>query len=205
MEEASKSHAEQPAVDRRIRKTRKAIRDALEVLLRQENIDQISIKQISSQADIGYTTFFRHFASKELALADLVDCEAREIASKCFLQFACIKAPDAMVLLCEQIEQRREMWTALFTGGAANLLRRRLIDYAAEGEFRLPQESLGLPIKAGAALFIGLCLEVFQWWLLWEPKLTPEQVAVLLNRMFYRDPDGAGDEPAFAKAPFKAV
>ena len=38
--------------------------------------DQISIRDIAAKAEIAYTTFFRHYQSKEALLTDLADDEA---------------------------------------------------------------------------------------------------------------------------------
>ena len=54
-----------PAVDRRVRRTRKQLRDALVALVLERGWDAVSVKNVCERADIGRSTFYVHFADKE--------------------------------------------------------------------------------------------------------------------------------------------
>jgi AcrR family transcriptional regulator len=56
-------------MDRRQRKTRKAIFDAFEQLMNEEHYASVTVGQIIERADIGRSTFYAHFATKD----DLLD------------------------------------------------------------------------------------------------------------------------------------
>lgn len=58
-------------MDRRQRKTRKAIFDAFISLLSERNYDRITVEQILERADVGRATFYAHFETKEYLLTDL--------------------------------------------------------------------------------------------------------------------------------------
>jgi AcrR family transcriptional regulator len=51
--------------DRRVRKTRQQLRDALISLILERGWDEVSIQEICSRADVGRSTFYVHFADKE--------------------------------------------------------------------------------------------------------------------------------------------
>ena len=57
--------------DRRITKTRKAIYDAFLQSLNQKNFETITVQEIIDLADVGRSTFYSHYESKELLLDEL--------------------------------------------------------------------------------------------------------------------------------------
>ena len=59
------------AQDRRITKTRKAIYAAFFQLLNQKNFETITVQEIIDLADVGRSTFYSHYESKELLLDEL--------------------------------------------------------------------------------------------------------------------------------------
>ena len=58
-------------MDRRQRKTRQAIYDAFESLMEEEHYSQITVAQIIERADIGRSTFYDHFETKDDLLSQM--------------------------------------------------------------------------------------------------------------------------------------
>lgn len=176
--------ANEATMDRRMRKTRRAIREALQSLLQSNAIEQITIKDIAAEADIGYTTFFRHFATKEAALADLADSEAAELLAYSFPLLESEDSRASCVALCRHVEEKRRVWSALLTSGAAGLVREALAAHTVERSKGWPDKRTWLPAGVGTSLIIGLTVEVLTWWLAHTPEFSAEQVAEIMDRLF---------------------
>ena len=90
-------HAQQ--LDRRQRKTRKAIYDAFEALMRDAHYGTVTVAQIIERADVGRSTFYAHFETKD----DLLDQMCREMFDHIFegVNEYCVTHP---TLVTESIE-----------------------------------------------------------------------------------------------------
>lgn len=58
--------------DRRIQRTRKALRDALHSLVLDRGYDDLSVQDITDKANLGRATFYLHYREKEELLEDLL-------------------------------------------------------------------------------------------------------------------------------------
>ncbi|MEM7801216.1 MAG: TetR/AcrR family transcriptional regulator, partial [Chloroflexota bacterium] len=59
-------------MDRRIKRTRKLLGNALIELMQHKTLAEIAVREITERADVAYSTFFRNFESKEALLLDVM-------------------------------------------------------------------------------------------------------------------------------------
>ena len=52
-------------VDRRVRRTRRLLRDACIALILEKGYETITVEEITERADVGRTTFYMHYRDKE--------------------------------------------------------------------------------------------------------------------------------------------
>lgn len=57
--------ARQPVQDRRVQKTHKVLRDALDSLIREKSYDSIAVREILDRANVGRSTFYTHYRDKD--------------------------------------------------------------------------------------------------------------------------------------------
>lgn len=66
--------------DRRIHKSKKALKDAMTSLMKKKDIKSITITEIVSLADLNRGTFYKHYQYKEELLNDIIDDVISDLA-----------------------------------------------------------------------------------------------------------------------------
>ena len=79
METGSQRGERLPSDDRRVRRTRRALAEALVALTSTQPYETIHIRDITERADVGYATFFRHYASKDDLMLDVFEDIVRDL------------------------------------------------------------------------------------------------------------------------------
>src|SRR5512133_4407009 len=67
------------ALDRRARRTRKQLKEALFALVLEKGYDGVTIEDITERADLGRTTFYLHYRDKEELLLESIDSISEEL------------------------------------------------------------------------------------------------------------------------------
>jgi len=173
---------EAPGDARQVR-SRQALATALLALLEERPFDQLTIREISARAGIGYATFFRHFPTKEALLGDVA---SDEIARLLALTMPILDSADSLEstrVLCAYVDAHRGVWSALLTGGAAAIVREEFIRQARA----LPQAAANakdwLPQDLGVVHGTGGTFDLLAWWLAQERRHTPDEIAAILHRL----------------------
>jgi AcrR family transcriptional regulator len=151
-------------LDQRARRSQEGLRQALLDLLTQRSFDDITVREIAGRADVGYTTFFRHFASKDALLDAVIMMEIQRLTDRALPIYDAADGLGACLALCTYVEEHRTMWSALLTGGAASKVREEmLVQSRSLSASRAIDHSL--PADLGAALAVAVILELLSWWL----------------------------------------
>lgn len=59
--------------DRRVQRSKRLLAEALITLVLERGYEDVSIRDITAQAQVGYATFFRHYADKEALLHEVLN------------------------------------------------------------------------------------------------------------------------------------
>ena len=175
-------------MDRRQRKTREAIFRAFEKLLSEKSINKITVNDIIEQADIGRTTFYDHFETKDALLKELNNelfCHIFDCMDKSNVEhnhiFSC-DAPDSVFLhLFQHIYkndnhifellscQNNDMFLNHFKTGLIGLIESKY-------DQLLNKKSTDLPKDFWTNHIATTFVETIRWWLKNKRQQSPETI-----------------------------
>lgn len=171
-------------MDRRQRRTRRAIYDAFESLVREQHYASITVAQIIERADIGRSTFYAHFGTKD----ELLDELCRELFAHVFdgvetdahTHEACETASlEGMLahLLCHLRDDHRGIAGKLLAEGEPHFCAYFREAVGAFFAPRLPERSSWVPADLMQALLVSSFCEAIGWWHASGYEADPQQLA----------------------------
>ena len=160
------ANAPQPP-DRRVQRTRRALRDALLSLLPESGWDDISVQDLCERADVGRSTFYLHFQNKEeLLVGGLSDLRS-------MLRAQAITVGDARpgVLtfvrgLIDHVDEQRKLFRSIVgrrSGHTGQIRFREMVMRLVAEEIALHAAG-GWQRDAGARYVGGALVELLAWW-----------------------------------------
>lgn len=182
--------------DARQQRSDAALREALLKLISRGAYDQITVRDIVAEAGIGYATFFRHYPGKDA----LLDAVAGEEIAALVAMTAPSLSPDGTratsLALARHVAERRAIWTALLTGGAAGRLREQFAQLAAQVPRQSRKPLAWLPVDLGITFGVTATVEILAWWLRQPSDYPVEKVAEALDRLVIAPTVGSLKETA---------
>jgi AcrR family transcriptional regulator len=171
------------ATDARIVRTREALHAAMLRLLDRRSLDQITIREITAAAGVGYATFFRHHPSKEALLEDLAAEQIETLVARTLPIFDEVDTRASCVALCAYVASNQTLWAALLTGGAAGRMREEFIRVSRRVADDRRDTVAWLPVDLGVIHSSSAIVEILAWWLRQPDPMPGDQVAMLIDRL----------------------
>lgn len=172
-----------PPLDARMQRSRRVLRDALLALLEEKPFDQITVREITGRAKVGYATFFRHYASKDALLHDLAAGQISDLLDMTVPVLFVANSRESCRAMCAYIWERRVLWGALLTGGAAGTVREEFIRQARQLTARTRKRSSWLPRDLSTVWSTGGVADVLAWWLSQREVYSVDQIAEIIDRL----------------------
>ena len=176
-------------MDRRQRKTREAIFAAFTELLSEKAYEQITVGEIINRADIGRSTFYAHFETKDFLLKELCEelfCHVFDAAGEGDDThrhiFACSKQEPVFLHLLRHLQRNdcnllkllscpsNALFLQYFKRNLRAMIANQLALFEARKSEKLPE---AFWINHIAATFV----ETVQWWIDNGMKQSPETIA----------------------------
>ena len=182
---ALKGHGDREAAltDARQVRSRQALTGAMLALLVEKPFEQITIREITARAGTGYATFFRHFPSKEALLGDVASAEIAGLLALTVPILSAANSEESTRALCRHVDENRNLWTALLTGGASAIVREEFIRQARELPKGFDNPVSWLPLDLSVVHGAGGTIDLLAWWLSQEHAYSPDEIAAILNRL----------------------
>ena len=152
-------------MDRRQQKTRKAIFHAFSTLLEKKSYNHITVQEILDTANIGRSTFYAHFETKD----ELLNAVCKELFGH-IIDSAMDKTHIHGLYSNEEMPQSvSEIFLRYFKDSLNELVQTQFINHNRKRNQDLPQEFLVNHIS-------GSFVEMVLWWLKDKKKHTPEEL-----------------------------
>jgi len=179
--------------DRRVQRTRERLQKALIELISERGYDAITIQDIVDRANVGRTTFYVHYSSKdelfmscheaivsEFRIGPLHPLSREELLSP--------EAPPGMTSAYRHLEDARALLYPIFQGKDSLLILRRIRDWSAqeiEASLRaaFAEADSTIPFDVLANYLAGAQIALVQWWLEKRQPHTPEKLAQTFHRL----------------------
>lgn len=172
--------------DRRVRRTRELLRGALVSLIAEKGYERITVQDLLDRADVGRSTFYAHYRSKDELLESGFDdirsamTVQRKRASRSRMPEEELLQP--LVVVFRHVEAHRHLWKPLVQKGGADFATRILRENTNDLvhahlqshslSWRPDHERLDAAVEFVTAALLGL----LSWWLASETPSSAEEI-----------------------------
>jgi len=177
-------------LDRRIRRTQKLLGEALIALALEKGYKNITIQDVTERADIGYRTYFRHYAGLDELFIDVAQDRLNELYEMLDLPQAYEEVEDPILVfhrsgeaLFRHIQENPKIFRALlldeslsFTLEPVWKMARQKSEALLNG---LPETRIAIPIAANH--IIASVFALMRWWLENDMPHPPEKMGEIFT------------------------
>ena len=175
----------QPA-DRRVQRTRRSLRDALISLLQDRSWDDIGVQDICEHADVGRSTFYMHFQSKEQLLANGFS----ELQAMLGVQAGTEgkKKSERLSFLCgliDHVSDNRKLFRSVVGRRSSHVVQMRFKEMVLFliTEDLAQHSGAGWQRDATAHYMAGALVELLGWWVEARKAISHEEIEHYYRRL----------------------
>lgn len=181
-------------IDRRAQKTREQLQKALVELIAERGYDAITIQDIVDRAELGRTTFYLHYNSKDELFMSCHEAIIKEfhlglIHPLTRDEVLSPQMPPQMAASYQHLEDGRALLYPIFQGKDSQIILRQIRDRSAreiEANLRrvFGEAESKVPLDMLANYLVGAQIALMQWWLEKKRTLsTSKNLAETLHRL----------------------
>jgi AcrR family transcriptional regulator len=177
--------------DRRAARTREMLIHALLELVEDKHYDQITVQDIVQRANVGRSTFYAHYQSKDDLLMSGFEQQLRRLAGQIMLG-ADNRLRFDTALLFRHAREHREIYRTLIWGSSFELLIKNghaVLSQQIEERLTLllaARQPPPIPLPVLACVMAGVLLVSLKWWLDNKLPYTPERMDEIFQQLIMR-------------------
>lgn len=178
------------AEDRRVRKSKRAIKQAFIHLLTENNLDRITIQQISDLADVNRGTFYLNYEDKYALLDEMeneqieeikgfVDIRKMDLSTKTSDRFIEDFANKVIKNVITHIEQNMEFYQVILNLERKSQIEEQLADIVRSNIKHLignKDNVFGIPENYYLSYVIGSMMSMIKYWVSDENRVSVEEL-----------------------------
>jgi AcrR family transcriptional regulator len=179
--------------DRRVRRTKRMLREALVGLVVEKGYDRVTVQDVLDRADLSRATFYAHYRDKD----DLLVGSLEELADALRAAMASFARPELRErdlvptrALFEHVAAQRRLYRGLMGSRAGAVLRRHVRQHftaLAQAHFREVSAARGVtpivPVEVLAQYAGGGLLGLLTWWLESDTPMPADELAALFEHL----------------------
>jgi hypothetical protein len=176
-------------IDRRTRRTKRALQDAMLSLAEERDLESITVQEITDRADINRATFYQHYRDKDALISSALDALFEEVTveDRAFtdqhqtLSSEVVPAP--LVTLFRNLEKRRFLFSRIYCGSDKSgfALRLQIFEeqqfYRVWRDMQLVPQPGSPPVQARAWVGTSIVRAFVTWWLIHGERVSVETAA----------------------------
>lgn len=151
--------------DRRVRRSRRLLGDALLSLIEKHDFDTIKVRDVTDLADVGYMTFYRHYDTLEDLLIDRIRNTLEEWLADVI---ACDEQGE---LIFTYVAQHARLYRTLLFAPNTTRARQKLAEMFAQYYRVVAKDDALIPADLRAHQMANGLLSLVGWWL--NQQLSP--------------------------------
>lgn len=172
------------ADDRRVQRTRRALRAALVELILERGWDEVNVQHVCDRANVGRSTFYTHFADKEDLLVGGLDDLGKGLRR--LVSSETSARPLAFVRgVIEHAHEQRRLFRAVIGKRSGHVIQQRFRQLLTEliKEDLAPLAPAGPYMEATVQYVSGALFELLIWWIDTRNAFQPSDLDKLFHQL----------------------
>jgi AcrR family transcriptional regulator len=170
--------------DRRVRRTRQLLIDALLALIVERGYEALTVQDILDRADVGRSTFYAHFREKD----DLLQAAFGRLRGVLEGQTRgpATSLPEVSLELFRHTAEHRPLYQAMVGRPSGSMLNRAIHDLLSvyvRAHFERLADRLPVPVEVAAQYYVSALLGLLTWWLDGERPYSAAEMDLMFRQL----------------------